>query len=420
MKVCVSQTGGLVVMADSFNQSVFKESYRRVFKRHDPAESPPCDAGHLTMGFAATLEVQTSREFKVTGAIGPCSSLKKTSPSVSEQVIGEGGTYAWAMGGIDPSTSLALYFEVANSTSTPMPAGKRHHLQLVTRYQHSSGRYRMRVTTVGGAWQTDPSSLASVAASFDQEAAAVLMARIAVHRTETEEPSEIMRWLDRSLIRLCTKFASYRKDEPSSFRLSPSFSIYPQFMFHLRRSQFMQTFNASPDESSYYRMVFAREDVSNSLVMMQPSLLSYSFNGPPTPVLLDVASVKPDSILLLDTFFHVIVFHGETIASWRDQGYQDLPEHVHFKNLLQAPKEDAQAIMENRFPVPRYVVCDQHKSQARFLMHRLNPSVTYNSADGTGVAPIFTDDVSFNVFMDHLCVFEVVALGGKPRWVACL
>ena len=49
-----------------------------------------------------------------------------------------------------------------------------------------------------------------------------------------------------------------------------------------------------------------------------------------------------------------------------------------------------QAIMATRFPVPRYVVCDQHKSQARFLMHRLNPSVTHTSTDGSGVAPIFT------------------------------
>ncbi len=47
-----------------------------------------------------------------------------------------------------------------------------------------------------------------------------------------------------------------------------------------------------------------------------------------------------------------------------------------------------QAIMASRFPVPRYVVCDQHKSQARFLMHRLNPSITHNSSDGSGVAPV--------------------------------
>lgn len=41
--------------------------------------------------------------------------------------------------------------------------------------------------------------------------------------------------------------------------------------------------------------------------------------------------------------------------------------------------------------------------QARFLLAKLNPSATYNS-DGPlpGGDVIFTDDVSFEVFLDHL------------------
>ena len=70
----------------------------------------------------------------------------------------------------------------------------------------------------------------------------MLMARIAAHKTLTEEAFDILRWIDRMLIRLVAKFADYRKDDPASFRLSSSFSIYPQFMFHLRRSQFLQVF----------------------------------------------------------------------------------------------------------------------------------------------------------------------------------
>lgn len=59
--------------------------------------------------------------------------------------------------------------------------------------------------------------------------------------------------------------------------------------------------------------------------------------------------------------------------------------------------------MDSRFPVPRYIVCDQHKSEARFLMAKLNPSVTHNSnLDGGGGAQVNTDDVSLRVFMEHL------------------
>lgn len=401
MNSLIQKTGGQVVLADSFGQSVFKESFKRIFNRYPDGEP---DGGQLQMGFAATLEVLTSREFKVSGAIGPCSSLKKTSPCVSEQEIGQGGTYAWSMGALKPNSTIALYFDITNPANTPMPAGKRHHVQLVTQYQHSNGSYRVRVTTLGGPWHNDPSNLLPVARSFDQEAATVLMARLAVQKASgADETPDILRWLDRSLIRLCSKFAEYQKDQPSSFRLSPEFSLYPQFMFHLRRSQFLQSFNSSPDESAYYRTTLLAENASNSLVMLQPSLLSYAFNGPPTPVLLDANSVKSDAILLLDTFFNVVVFHGETIASWREQGYQDQPEHQNFRTLLRAPKEDALVIMESRFPVPRYIVCDQHKSQARFLMSKVNPSVTHNHVDATAAtAPVFTDDVSLKVFMDHL------------------
>ncbi|KAG5176614.1 vesicle coat complex COPII, subunit SEC23 [Tribonema minus] len=405
IRTCIEKTGGLMVLADSFGQSVFKESLRRVFTR--VPDDVPGDGGHLQMGFSATMEVLTSREFKVAGAIGPCSSLKKKGPSVAETEIGQGGTYAWSLGGITPSSTLAIYFEVTHNAQTPLPAHKRRFLQFVTQYQHPNGRMRLRSTTICGLWHSDAQSLQPIAASFDQAAAAVLTARVAVYRTETEDVADIMRWLDRSLIRLCAKFAEYRKDEPNSFRLSREFSMYPQFMFHLRRSQFLQQFNSSPDESSYYRSILARENTNNSMVMIQPSLLSYSFQGRPMPVLLDASSVRQDTILLLDTFFQVVVFHGETIAAWREQGYQEQEEHVNFRNLLLAPQSDAQMIMDNRFPVPRFIVCDQHKSETRFLMAKLNPSVTHNSNDGSGGQQIFTDDVSLRVFMEHLMNLSV-------------
>lgn len=113
----------------------------------------------------------------------------------------------------------------------------------------------------------------------------------------------------------------------------------PQFMFHLRRSPFLQVFNNSPDESSYYRHHFVRQDLTQSLIMVQPILYSYSFHGPPEvsltpfigparrhassccpplmvfslfqPVLLDSSSILPDRILLMDTFFQLVIYHGE-------------------------------------------------------------------------------------------------------------
>lgn len=169
---------------------------------------------------------------------------------------------------------------------------------------------------------------------------------------------------------LC-RFGDYRKDDPSSFQLSPQLSIYPQFMFNFRRSQFVQVFGNSPDETAYCRMILNRETVGDAMVMIQPQLSSYSFNGPPEPVLLDVSSIQPDRILVLDAYFSVVVFHGTTIAQWRRAGYHEQPEHAAFAQLLQAARADAEAIMKERFPTPRFVDCDQHGSQVRTRSQRL-------------------------------------------------
>ena len=50
----------------------------------------------------------------------------------------------------------------------------------------------------------------------------------------------------------------------------------------------MQFFGNSPDETVNYRIVLNRENVFNSLVMIQPTLISYSLHAPSEPVLLDV------------------------------------------------------------------------------------------------------------------------------------
>jgi len=240
----------------------------------------------------------------------------------------------------------------------------------------------------------------------------VLTSRYVSHRARTEEAFDIMRWLDKTLIRICQKFGSYTKEDASSFHLQPTFSIFPQFIFHLRRSQFLQVFNSSPDETALYRRELNRQNVANSLVMIQPTLICYSLQGPPAPVLLDNTSLQPDRILLLDAFFWVTIWTGETIAAWRNQGFHEQPGYENVKCLLEDPKEDLKELITDRFPVPRIIETDQHKSQARFLLARLNPSVTQSttvSEYGAGQANelVYTDDVSLQTFLDHLAKLAV-------------
>ncbi|CAD6993615.1 protein transport protein Sec23A isoform X2 [Ceratitis capitata] len=397
MKQCCNSTGGHMVLGDSFNSSLFKQTFQRVFAR---------DArGDLKMAFNGTLEVKCSRELKISGGIGSCVSLNVKNSSVSDVEIGMGNTVQWKMCTLNPSSTMGFFFEVVNQHAAPMPQGGRGCIQFITQYQHASGQRRIRVTTLARNWADATTNLPYISAGFDQEAAAVIMARMVVYRAETDEGPDILRWVDRQLIRLCQKFGEYSKDDPNSFRLAQNFSLFPQFMYHLRRSQFLQVFNNSPDETTFYRHMLMREDLTQSLIMIQPILYSYSFNGPPEPVLLDTSSIQPDRILLMDTFFQILIYHGETIAQWRALKYQDMPEYENFKQLLQAPVDDAQEILQTRFPMPRYIDTEHGGSQARFLLSKVNPSQTHNNMYAYGQdggAPVLTDDVSLQLFMEHL------------------
>lgn len=245
MKSLPNSTNGVIVLSDSFATSIFKQSFLRMFNKDEHND--------LQMGFNATFDVQTTKELKVSGTIAHVISAGKKSGCVGETEIGIGQTSAWRLNSLTPHTAAAVYFEVVTPSGQSLAPGSRGLIQFVTHYQHSSGQQRLRVTTVARNFAEAGSP--SIASSFDQEAAAVLMARIAVFKAEIDDSPDVLRWLDRMLIRLCQKFADYRKEDPTSFRLTDNFSIYPQFMFHLRRSQFLQVFNNSPDETAFYRCV---------------------------------------------------------------------------------------------------------------------------------------------------------------------
>jgi len=411
MRVLPDRTGGYLVMSDSFSLHVFKDSFRRMFD-HD-------ESGFLSMGFNAKIEVLTSREVKCSGAVGGLASLGKRGRSVSEAEVGQGGTCQWVAGAMDKNTTVSFFFDVTGTGDKGQDASggrsKQLFLQFQTCYQHPSGRKRLRVTTVSHRMaEASDSGMTDIAAGFDQEAAAVLMARFAVFKCESEEDSDVTRWVDRMLIRLCSRFADYRRGEPASFHLSPEFAMYPQFMYHLRRGSLLNTFNASPDETAYYRTHICRESTANSLVMIQPALLSYSFDeGPGQPVLLDACSLRPNAILLLDTFFQVVIWRGETIQAWFDAGYHENEEHANFKALLQAPAEDAKLVLSGRFPAPRFVQTSKNGSQERWLTSRVNPSTADATAShgAFGQAAdrpvVLTDDVALKTFMEALVKMAV-------------
>uniref|UniRef100_A0A1J3FWX9 Protein transport protein SEC23 n=1 Tax=Noccaea caerulescens TaxID=107243 RepID=A0A1J3FWX9_NOCCA len=392
LRYAVEMSGGFLLLGETFESEQFKKCLRHIFRR---------DAdGNLNMCFDVSLEVVTTKDIRISGALGPVVSLRKKNDIVSETEIGEGGTFIWKTSTVTNKTCVSFFFHVSNEQNRKPQPGTAFFIQFITRYRYGNGGLRKRVTTVARRWVAGKSP--EISSGFDQEAAASVMARLAINRAEGCYARDVIRWLDDGLILFASRFGDYIQEDPSSFRLTPNFSLYPQFMFYLRRSQFLDVFNNSPDETGFFRLMLNREGVVNSIIMIQPTLLRYSFDGPPIPVLLDIRSVTADAILLFDSYFYVVIHHGSKIAQWRKLEYHKDANHETFRNLLEAPEIDADQLVIDRIPMPRIVRCDQHGSQARFLLAKLNPSVTQKT-DHTGDSEIvLTDDLCLQDFLDDL------------------
>ena len=156
---------------------------------------------------------------------------------VADEEIGVGGTSQYRICALDPNTTYGVYLQVANPSNNQLPPNTNGYVQFATNYIHADGTRRVRVTTVARPF-SDPTDTTSLTNGFDQEAAAVLIARYASYRCEREEPpQDVLRWLDRTLIRLCQKFGQYNQSNPESFRFPTTIQEFPQFMFHLKKTQ---------------------------------------------------------------------------------------------------------------------------------------------------------------------------------------
>ncbi|KAM7489195.1 hypothetical protein LguiB_026679 [Lonicera macranthoides] len=179
MKVAIERTGGLVVLAESFGHSVFKDSFRRVFEEGEQS---------LGLSFNGTLEIHCSKDIKIQGIIGPCTSMEKKGPAVANTVIGQGNTTAWKMCGLDKSTCLTVFFDISSSEKSD-PAGNINpqlYIQFLTSYQSSDGLMKLRVTTITRRWIDSAVGSEELVQGFDQETAAVVIARLTSYKMEME------------------------------------------------------------------------------------------------------------------------------------------------------------------------------------------------------------------------------------------
>jgi protein transport protein SEC23 len=376
---------------------IFKDSFRKIFELDDK--------GCLKMNFKGKLNFNCTNNYKVSGALGHLFSLKKKTQLVSDLAIGEANTIEWYLGNINETSTYTLFLDCNEQAKEN---NKLVIFQLLTTYVAGDRSWRLRVSTfsrrISNPLETQ-NAINDIGNSFDQEAATVLIGRLCVDNNfKGHDSKDLLKWIDKTLIHLMTKFAKYSKDNPSTFKLTPKFNYFPQFIFYLRRSSFIQSFNESPDESTYYKYLLLGESVENCIIMIQPLLFEYTADNPTkVPVFLDLSSLKSDCVLLLDTFFHVVVWHGIDVVKWREEGYQDQEGYENIKEMLEEPQEYAQNILEERIPTPKFVSCDYGSGQERLLKSVVNPSSdSKNKLQEEGAISFFSDDVDLKIFMESL------------------
>ncbi|KAJ3429210.1 protein transport protein sec23 [Anaeramoeba flamelloides] len=402
----ISKTGGELLLSDEFDHEIFKNTFSKVFElQSDDNNNENENDNHFLMknGFISTIEIGVTRELCVLGAIGNCCSISPTSSSFHpKNVIGQGKTNVWQANGINDQTTLSFYFSVLSTQKNPIPKTRIGLIQFKTRWKDSLGNIHLRVLT-SPHYFSDFSQQETLNLSFDQELSAVIMSRMAVERTKKKTYSSVIKWLDKSTIKFCRKVSNFTLDKAESFKISKEFSLFPQFMFYLRRSKFVKIFGHSPDETTFYNHFLYRENTTNSILMFQPSIISYSLNSTPKPVLLEMDSIKKDNILLLDEYFVVLILIGKQIAEWIKSGYHEMEEYSYLKEIIEAPQIEADRLIKNRFLYPRYIKCDQNSSQSRFLISKTNPN-TPSSQNGYQNQDLhsLTDDINFNQFIKQL------------------
>ena len=363
-------TGGYIFLYDSYKSPEFKKNFLLFFTQHSHPNTH------------CSLTIHCSPNTEICGCISLGYSFNNNSKYSSSVSVGMSNTNVWGINALDQATSFTVFFHPKQKSPNPVI------IQFETRYLDADSNYNTRVSVYKF------TNTHKVPAGFDPETAIVVTGKLAVWRLKTEEFQNVARWVDRSLLNFVKRFAVVNG---KTVEIPEEISLFPQFVYFFRRSQFLTEFNVSPDENAFYRQFLLRFGVLECLMMMQPVLLSYSFDcDKPVAQFLSAESMKKDRILLLDSFFNVILWYGEMICAWKEAGYDSQEEYEGFRRLLEMPEEDSNEILRSRFPQPRLIKCKPRSVSERFIKARLDTKGLDSNSE------IFSEIMSIESFIEKL------------------
>ena len=386
------KTNGIIILNEEFKQDHFASSIKKYFK--------PSESGLSVMYSGATIELFVSKEIKISGCIGNCESQNSKPATQSENPIGQSNTNRWSVGGLDPESTFLFVLEVAEkSKSKGYSKFAKAYFQFVITYKHPLNGTVARVISFDRPFVVFDNPL-EMLPQIDQFSTISTYAKLAALRVFEYDNITLIRYLDKVLISI---LRTYKRGQD----IPEEVGLLAQYFYYLRKSNFVKKFASSLDEMTFYKHSVLRENIDNTLIIVQPQIIEYSLaNDEPKAVLPDLSCLKKDVILLADTFFNIVIWKGAEIKGWVDEGYHLQPDYAHVADLLKQPEDDFNVISEDRVVAPNKIYAHYGSPTERFLKSRLNPeSVVGGSNDGNQAVEegnFVTEDASLSQFMTRL------------------
>jgi protein transport protein SEC23 len=111
--------------------------------------------------------------------------------------------------------------------------------------------------------------------------------------------------------------------------------------------------------------------------------------------------MQDEVILLLDSYFVVLLWYGQSIRNWEQNGYHEMEGYEHIRDLMNAPNEDIDYIVSTRFPTPNFYKTFPSHPKERYLKSKVNPKKTGEENEN-----LITDDTNIKAFTE--CLIKLV------------
>ncbi|KAH9313115.1 hypothetical protein KI387_028150 [Taxus chinensis] len=330
-------SGGVLVLHDDFGEA-FGVNLQRAAIR--------------AAGSQGIFEVRCSDGIFVSRIIGP----GEESHSEGHETFKNDSSVSVQMLSVEDTQSFAVTMELKRDI-------KESHafFQFAASYKDFYQANISRVITIRLPTTAD---LAAYLNSVEGDIAAVLIGKRAVLQAKNSSDAvDIRLAIDERIKDITTKFGTLLPKVKLQ-RFPKELSLFPEYLFHLRRGPLLGGIIGHEDERIVLRNLFLQASFDLSLRMLAPRVLMHREGGTFEELPACDLAMQSDTAVVLDHGTDVFIWLGADLAVQEGRS----------ASALAACRTLAEELTEQRFPAPRILSFKEGSSQARYFVSRLIPA----------------------------------------------